>query len=149
MDVGHRPVEPSGPAIGSVQDAFVVALEQGDPASASDVYTSNARLIAPWAELFRGRAAIERFWRAGVETGMVQVELETLELVRRHGLAYEIGRFAHGLRPSDGDPIVDRGLFVRVHEQQPNGSWLWALEMFSPGAPASQARRQRPEGGLR
>ncbi len=53
------------------------------PASASASYTPDARLLAPSAELFRGRAAIERFWMAGVDTGISEVRLETLELVRR------------------------------------------------------------------
>jgi hypothetical protein len=84
-----------------------------------------------------------------VETGIARVHLETLELVRRNGLAYEIGRYAHGLRPSDGAPIVDQGTFVRVHEEQADGSWLWALEMFNPSSPGGSPRRQPAEGGLR
>jgi ketosteroid isomerase-like protein len=149
MDVRQRQVEPRAAAIGRAQDAFVVALELGNAKAASAAYTRDARLLAPSAELFRGRPAIERFWRAGVETGIAEVQLETLELVRRNGLAYEIGRYAHGLRPSDGVPIVDRGAFVRVHEQQPDGSWLWALEMFNPGAPGAHPDRRRSEGGIR
>jgi ketosteroid isomerase-like protein len=148
MDVRQRPVEPRRSAIRRAQDAFVAALEDGDATAASASYTPDARLLAPSAELFRGRPAIERFWRAGVDTGIAQVRLETLELVRRYGLAYEIGRYAHGLRPSDGAPIVDRGTFVRVHERQADGSWLWALEMFNPGSPGGHRNRQPAEGGI-
>ena len=70
---------------------------------------------------------------AGLDTGISEVLLETLELIRRNGFAYEIGRYQLGLDPPR-DPVVDRGKYVRVHEQQPDGSWLWAVEMFNPAA---------------
>ena len=107
-------------------------------------------MLAPSAELFRGRAAIERFWKAGVDTGISEVRLETLELVRRSGFAYEIGRYASsGLRPADGIPLVDRGKYLRVHEQQADGSWLWAVEMFNPDARSPRERPADNQGGTR
>ena len=149
MNVRHRAVHPPDGVIGTARDAFVGALESGDAKAASTSYTPDARLLAPSAELFRGRPAIERFWGAGVDTGISEVRLETLELVRRNGFAYEIGRYAFGLRPADGIPIVDRGKYVRVHEQQADGSWLWAVEMFNPDAPSPRERTTTSQGGTR
>jgi ketosteroid isomerase-like protein len=131
------------------RDAFLGALEDGDARAASASYTLDARLLAPSAELFRGRDAIERFWRAGVDTGLVEMQFETLELVRLDGLAYEIGRYRLGLRPSDGVPVVDRGKYVRVHERQADGTWLWAVEMFNPEAHSAQERATRTQGDVR
>lgn len=147
MDVRHRKVDLPDGVIGTARDAFVGALECGDAKAASASYTPDARLLAPSAELFRGRPAIERFWRAGVDTGISEVHLETLELVRLNGFAYEIGRYALGLRPADGIPVVDRGKYVRVHEQQADGSWLWAVEMFNPHAPSPRERTTSTQGG--
>jgi ketosteroid isomerase-like protein len=147
MDVRHRKVDLADGVIGMSPDAFVAALECGDAKTASASYTTGARLLAPSAELFRGRAAIERFWKAGVETGIWEVQLETLELVRRSGFAYEIGRYALGLRPADGIPLVERGKYLRVHEQQADGSWLWAVEMFNPAAASPRERPTSTQGG--
>jgi ketosteroid isomerase-like protein len=105
-------------------------------------------LLAPSAELFRGRAAIERFWLAGLDTGISEVRLETLELVRRNGFAYEIGSYELGLRPAGDVPVVDRGKYVRVHERQADGSWLWAVEMFNPHVPAPR-ERTTTQGGIK
>jgi ketosteroid isomerase-like protein len=149
MDVRHRKVDLPDGGIGDAQDAFVDALECGDAKSASASYAPDARLLAPSAELFRGRAAIERFWRAGLDTGISKVQLETLELVRRSGFAYEIGRYALGLRPADGIPLVDRGKYLRVHEQQADGSWLWAVEMFNPDAGSPRKRTTSTQGGTK
>jgi ketosteroid isomerase-like protein len=148
MDPRDRPVDCTDDRIGDAQDAFVGAIECGDANRASASYTTDARLLAPSAALFRGRAAIERFWKAGVDTGISEVRLETLELVRRSGFAYEIGRYALGLRPADGIPLVDRGKYLRVHEQQPDGSWLWAVEMFNPEARSPRAKTSGTQGGI-
>jgi ketosteroid isomerase-like protein len=147
MDIRNRNVELRDDVIGKARDAFVGALESGDARAASASYTPDARLLAPSAELFRGRAAIERFWMAGVDTGISEVQLETLELVRRSGFAYEIGRYTLGLIPADGIPLVDRGKYLRVHEQQADGSWLWAVEMFNPDAPSPRERTTTSQGG--
>ena len=133
MDIPHRQDDLSG-AISRARDAFIGAIEQGDAKAASAVYTSEARLLAPSAELLRGPVAIEQFWRAGLDSGISKVELETLELVRLDGLAYEIGCYELRMKPLGGDPIVDRGKYLLVHERQPDGSWLWAVEMFNPAA---------------
>ena len=140
MDIRYRKVDLRDDVIGKARDAFVGALERGDARAASASYTPDARLLAPSAELFRGRQAIERFWMAGLDTGISDVVLETLELVRRNGFAYEIGRYELGLRPADDVPLVDRGKYVRVHEQQADGSWLWALEVFNGDAATTRER---------
>ena len=147
MDVRHRLVDPPHGLNGRAREAFIGALEGGDAKAACASYTPNARLLAPSAELFRGREEIERFWRAGVDTGISDVELETIELVQVNGFAYEIGRYALRLRPPQGTPVVDRGKYVRVHEQQPDGSWLWAVEMFNPAASSSRERTTSTQGG--
>jgi ketosteroid isomerase-like protein len=149
MDIQDRTVDLRDDVIGKARDAFVSALESGDAGAASASYTPDARLLAPSAELFRGRAAIERFWMAGLDAGISEVLLETLELVRRNGFAYEIGRYELGLRPADGIRIADRGKYVRVHEQQEDGSWLWALEMFNPHAAAPRERTTTTQGGTK
>lgn len=121
-------------AIAEARAAFVAALEHGDGRAASAVYADGARLVVPSTEVIEGRAAIEAFWSAGVRIGVTSVELEVLELRRSEGLAYEIGRYALRLQPQDGDAVVDQGNYVLVHERQPDGSWLRAVEMLTTDA---------------
>ena len=127
--------EPTEAGIAETTAAFVAALAAGDATAASAAYAVDARLVPPATGLVQGRAAIERFWRAGLESGISEVELDALELERRDGLAYEIGRYALWLHPSDARAVVDRGTYVLVHELQGDGSWRRAVEMFSPSEP--------------
>ena len=71
--------------------SFVAALKRGDAEAACAVYAANAQLLAPSAEPIHGRQAIEAFWRAGLDAGMSDVQLDAFELRREDGLAYETG----------------------------------------------------------
>jgi uncharacterized protein (TIGR02246 family) len=118
--------------ISATRSTFVEALERGDAEAAAAVYSDDARLLAPSAELLEGRAAICAFWRAGLDAGVSHVELDPVQLERVDGLAYEIGRYALLLEPPGGATVVDRGKYVLVHALQRDGSWRRAVEMFSP-----------------
>jgi uncharacterized protein (TIGR02246 family) len=114
--------------------AFASALSSGDATAAAAIYADDATLIAPAADVLRGRPAIERFWQTGVETGIEQVELAVLELQLRGEVAFEVGRYALHLAPESGGSIVDRGRYLIVHRIEADGRWRRAAEMFSPDA---------------
>jgi ketosteroid isomerase-like protein len=132
-------------AIAETRAAFAAALRCGDAKAASAVYANGASLLAPSAELIRGRKAIERFWAAGVGAGLSDVELDSLQLERQDGFAYEVGRYALRLDADDGGIVLDRGKYVLVHERQQDGSWQWAVEMFNPDVPPARAGGERKE----
>lgn len=136
---GQSRIRDHDDAIGAMRAAFVAALREGDAAAAAAVYSDDASLLPPSAEPLKGREAIAAFWRAGVDAGISDVELDALELERVDGLAYEIGRYALRLQPAGGATVVDRGSYVLVHARQTDGSWRRAVEMFSPKAPPARA----------
>ena len=126
--------------------AFEEALQLGDALAASALYADDARLLAPSAELFEGREAIAAFWRAGIESGVTHVELESLAVEERGDVAHEIGRYLLRLEPDGGDAVVDRGKYLLVHERQQDGSWRRAVEMFNPeGSSALRPGAHTPE----
>jgi ketosteroid isomerase-like protein len=129
---GHFDPAHADESIAASKVAFARGLANGDASAAAAVYADDARLLPPSAEPVHGRPAIEAFWRAGLDAGISRVELETLELARYDGLAYEIGRYSLRLDPQDGSSVFDRGKYLLVHECQEDGCWLWAVEMFSP-----------------
>ena len=116
--------------IAEASAAFASALRSGDAAVASDVYTRDARLVAPSAGILDGRDAIEAFWRAGIEVGVSRADFEPLELRRHDAVAYELGRYELAL--AGVGAVADRGKYVLVHERQEDGSWRRALEMLAP-----------------
>lgn len=119
-------------AIAETRTVFIAALGGGDAKAASAVYAEKAVLLPPSAAMLRGRGAIEAFWQAGIDAGLLTVELETLQLAPHADLAYEIGGYALELIPQGGKPVTDRGKYLLVHERQADGAWKWAAEMFNP-----------------
>src|SRR5207249_4760665 len=81
-------------AIARARAEFVEALRGGDAAAASAVYADDAKLLAPSADVFAGRAAIAAFWRAGLDAGISGIELDELTTGGGEGVAWEIGRYA-------------------------------------------------------
>jgi ketosteroid isomerase-like protein len=133
--------DPFDDAIATTRAAFVEALARGDATAAAAVYTDRARLLPPAAEAMEGRDAIEAFWKAGIESGVSEVELETMAFDSRGSLAYEIGRYALRLRDVNGGTVVDCGKYVLVHQRQLDGTWRRAVEMFSPDMPPAASRQ--------
>lgn len=121
------------PEIDEERASFADAIRNGDPNAAASAYTDTARLLPPSADLIEGRASIAAFWQAGFDAGVVDVEHQALTVTRRDRMAYEVGRYALQLRLTDGEMVVDRGTYVVVLEEGPDGAWRRAVEMFSPG----------------
>jgi ketosteroid isomerase-like protein len=133
-------------AIAATHGAFVNAVRSGNAEAAAAVYAAAARLLAPSAGPVEGREAIASYWRTGVETGLVDADLEARDLRQFDGVAYEVGRYTLRVEPNDGPVVVDQGDYLLVHERQDDGSWQWAVEMFNPDAltAARPTPRRRP-----
>jgi ketosteroid isomerase-like protein len=125
--------------IDETRAAFSRALANGDAKAISILYAEDAMLLPPAAPTLKGAEEIERFWRAGIEAGISEVEREPLQVESKDGLAYEVGRYVLRLDPADGDAVIDRGSYFLVHERQPDGSWLRAVETFNPELPPARA----------
>ena len=91
-------------------DAFAEAFNRGDTASMATMYTEDAYLLPPQADIMRGRAAIQQFWQAASEQigdmklTIVVVRWRRVDLKRlvaeRFGVAYHertIGKILHQL----------------------------------------------------
>ena len=129
--------------IGAGRSAFEAALRAGDAAAAAAVYAEDATLVAPAADVLHGRAAIERFWRTGVEAGVQRMELTVVAIQRRGEIAMEVGRYALYVTPETGAGVVDRGRYLVLHRADVDGRWRRCAEMFSPEvstAPTQHAR---------
>jgi len=112
--------------------ALAAALERGDAAAAAALYAEEASLVAAAAEVLRGRAQIEEFWRTGIRLGLSRIDLSPLER-RRSGDAVEIeiGRYALVL-DGDGGARRERGMYVALRLRERDGVWRRALDVFNP-----------------
>lgn len=127
------PAAPPSDELAQARDVLAHALVAGDALAASTAYAEDAKLLAPAAGLVEGRGEIEAFWRAGIDAGLAELELEPKVVEQGDAIAYEIGDYS--LRVGNGeDRIVDRGTYALVHQRQQDGRWLRTLELLNPNA---------------
>jgi ketosteroid isomerase-like protein len=135
--------------IDAARAAFIDAIRSHDLEAIAGLYEDGARLVAPAAEMIRGRADVAAFWQAGMDTGIADVALvpEDLEVVA--SIAWEVGGYTLRLEPIGQEAIVDRGRYLLVYSFD-DGRWRRAAEMFRPDTfneAAEDQRDQRPSPG--
>lgn len=105
-------------SIEATNRAFAAAFLRGDADAVAGLYTSDAQLIPPGAEIVSGRPAIAAFWKGAIEAGLKDIVLETQRVESTGDLAWEMG--AVRLVAPDGGVSQDRYLVVWKRE---NGKW--------------------------
>ena len=85
-----EPKSPVREAVDAGNYFFTKYFEERDAHAISELYTEDARVLAPGAEPAVGRAAIAAFW-AGAMEGTKRVRLETSSVEADGDLAYEDG----------------------------------------------------------
>jgi uncharacterized protein (TIGR02246 family) len=116
----------------ALRSAFIEALGRGDAEAAVQVYANDARMLLPATGPMDGRAAIQAFWRAGLESGMTGLTLEPTLLDGEMAFACEIGRYVLHAKPQHEAAVVEEGRYLIVHRQDATGAWRRALEIFEP-----------------
>jgi ketosteroid isomerase-like protein len=134
-----------GAEIDASNERFLQELARGDAVAAASAYDEHAILLPPTGEAIRGRKAIESFWRSGIEIGIRAVDLEPLQRGEAGQLMYEVGRYRMVLQTAEDQPTFERGAYVVLHRQEPDGSWRRAVDTFNR-AP-SQALGTASPGG--
>ena len=130
---------PAGPAHGTeareaidaANAAFVKTFLAGDAKAVSELYTEDAQVIGPGAEVARGRAAIAAFWARAMKTTR-DVRLETTGVETAGDLAVEDG-VVH-LVASDGKESAARYVVVW---KRVAGVWRLHRDIWNAGPAAA------------
>jgi ketosteroid isomerase-like protein len=94
------------------------------------VYTANARILPPGAEMISGRENIKSFWRGTLENmNIASVKLETVDFELLGDTGVEIGR---ATRYSKGAPEV-RAKYVIIWKRE-SGAWKWHADIWNLNA---------------
>lgn len=109
-------------------DAYERALADQDVEALVSLHTDDARLMMAGQPVIRGRAAIEKVFRAWLDEGPVSTRFETEEVLAGGELVIDIG---HAI--ADGR----RSKYVVVHRRQPDGSLRIAIDSPSSDGAAT------------
>ncbi len=124
---------------------LVDAVRRGDAAAAGSAYATDAKLLAPAPELVQGCAEIEAYWRAGIAIGLSAITFESDVLQRIEAGIVEAGRYAVYVDDAGGRTVAERGTYLVLHKQAPDGSWRRAVDVFDPHEPTTDPPDRREE----
>jgi ketosteroid isomerase-like protein len=125
----------AGPALAQDKDtiekmnaAFTGAFNRGDFASAAALYAEDAYVLAPGAEIVKGRGSIQSFWAKAAES-LGDVNLTTLVVTPLGGsVAREIGTFSGKIKGSQPQDVS--GKYVVIW-QKVGDDWKMSTDIWN------------------
>jgi len=118
--------------IAATNAAFMRAFELGDASDIAELYTDDARLLPPHADLIVGKEGIAAFWAMVIDMGITGATLETAELAGFGDTAIEEGRYT--LSGPDGQAL-DHGKYVVIWRNEA-GTWKLYQDIWNTSQPA-------------
>jgi len=117
---------------------FVEAFNKGDAAAVANMYTMDARVLPPNAEMVEGRGNIQKFWQGAMTAGVKMVSLETVHVETQGNVAVEVGRYTTTTPGAGGTTTTDKGKYVVMWKRE-GGSWKLAVDIFNTNIPTASA----------
>lgn len=122
-----KPEDPT-PAIEATNKQFVENFLAGDEKAIAELYTEDAKIVAPGTPIVSGRGEIAKFWRGFMDTGVKDVTLKTLHASGSEDLAYEDG--VATVLGKDGSPS---GVRYVVVWKRVDGKWYLHRDIWNEG----------------
>jgi len=114
---------------------FVDAFNSGNLAAAMEVYTKDATILPPNAEIMKGKEAITAYWKAALDMGVKEAGLETV-IVAPMGdkAACEVGKYVLKIQPSRARELTDHGKYLMIWKLV-EGQWKWDIDAWNSSLP--------------
>jgi uncharacterized protein (TIGR02246 family) len=114
--------------IEKLNDAWSAAFDKGDAAAVAALYTEDAYVLPPGAEIVKGRAAIEAFWRQAAQQ-LTDAKLTTIDVLPLGpDAAREIGTVTLKTKAQPPQEIV--GKYVVVWRKT-GADWKLATDIWN------------------
>jgi len=115
---------------------FGEAVRSGDAAALAILYTEDAKLLPPNSEMIVGREGIEVFWGGGLQMGIKDAILTTVEVLEMGSMVCEIGKYDLTIQPEGQEAINDNGKYVVIWEKDADGTWKLHVDIWNTSLPA-------------
>jgi uncharacterized protein (TIGR02246 family) len=111
-----------------LNDAWAAAFNKGDASAVAAMYTEDAFVLPPGAEMVKGRAAIEAFWRQAAQQ-MGDAKFTTIDvLALGPGASREIGTVS---LKSKSQPPQEITAKYAVVWRKVGGKWKLATDIWN------------------
>lgn len=136
---------PAAPAdatadIAAMNSKFGAAVTAKDAAAIAALYAEDAVLLPPNAPAVKGRAAIQAYWQAFLDSGVTNGTLTSSEVTNTDTDATEVGTWV--IKAPDGS-VADNGKYIVWWKKGANG-WQFHRDIFNSDRPAAPAAPAAP-----
>ncbi|MBC6990580.1 YybH family protein [Hymenobacter sp. BT491] len=98
-------------------DQFESSFDRGDVAAIASLYTKEGSLLPPGSGPITGSEAIASFWKGGMDMGIKQVRLHSMEVESFGDTAIELGQYR--LNGAEGQQM-DHGKYIVMWKKEGN-----------------------------
>ncbi len=113
------------------------AFKRGDKAGMMANYTSDAIVMAPNEEAWRGQEGLDKGFSGLLsQFSFKDGAATTTDVMVAGDLAVETGTFTLTLQPKTGAEIKDKGKYLTVWKRQPDGTWKIVRDINNSDLPA-------------
>ncbi len=118
-------------AIAAANLKFGEAVRQGNAAAVGVLYAEDAILLPPGSEMIKGRLGIQGFWQGGLNMGIKDAVLTTVDVSDFGRTAIEIGTYALKIQSEGQVSIEDHGKYVVVWKKGADGDWRLSVDIWN------------------
>jgi len=110
------------------------ALRKGDASAAAKMYTEDACAMPTGSVMVKGRENIKALWGSVIEGGLKDAKLTTAEVVGEGDTVTEMGEYWMKLQPEGQEAMEDKGKYVVVWKNTPEG-WKLHWDIWNTNIP--------------
>lgn len=115
---------------------FGEAVRMGDAALLAALYTEDGQLFPPNSEIITGREAIQAFWAGGLQMGIKDAVLTTVDVLGMGDMVCEIGKYNLTIQPEGQEAMEDNGKYIVIWKKAEDGSWQLHIDIWNTSMPA-------------
>lgn len=123
-------------AIEKANAKFGEAVRKGDGAAIAALYAEDAKLLPPNSEMIQGKDGIKAFWTGGLQMGIKDAVLKTVEVLGMRDVVYEIGKYDLTIKPEGQGTIKDIGKYLVIWKRSADGTWKLLVDIWNTNIPA-------------
>jgi len=127
------------PTFEAATGEFHQALRTDDADGLFAFVADDVVMMPPGEPAVRGKTAMREWYAGFLEAfSTTSLMLDDREVFVGEGWAVELGSFEWGLAPvAGGAPLLDRGSYLQIWGEQPDGRWEFQREIWNSSLPAA------------
>ena len=117
-------------SIAEANSKFGEAVRSGNAAALASLYTEDTRFLPPKGEMIQGSEGVEAYWAGAFQSGIKEIVLTTVEVMRMDDMVCEFGKADLTIQPEGMETIKDKGKYLVIWKKAVDGTWKMYVDII-------------------